>query len=104
MDRVIVYQGQIPLETDVLLTNKNAMVALGFIMQAVLGSSVSVDGLACVPNSPAALNVKVGPGAIHSLQNVDGTAYGTVAADTTNQIMKQGLITTTTTLSCPAPA
>lgn len=104
MDRQIVYQGQIPLETDVLLTNKNTMLALGAFVQAVLGSSVSVDGLACVPNSPAALNVKVGPGSIHSLQNVDGTAYGTVPADTTNQVVKQGLAVGTQTLSCPAPA
>ncbi|QEL14798.1 hypothetical protein [Limnoglobus roseus] len=103
MDREIVYVGQIPLETDLLLTNKNTMLALGALMQAVLGTSVSVDGLACIPNSPAALNVKVGPGSIHSLQNVDGTAYGTIAADTANQIVKQGLAVGTQTLSCPAP-
>jgi hypothetical protein len=104
MDRQVVYVGQIPLETDLLLTNKNTMLALGAFMQAVLGTSVSADGLACVPNSPAALNVKVGPGSIYSLQNVDGTAYGTVAADTTNQVVKQGLSASTQTLSCPAPA
>lgn len=103
MDRQIVYQGQIPLETDLLLTNKNAMVALGFLMQAVLGTSLSVDGLACTPNSPADMTVRVGPGSIHSLQNVDGTAYGTVPADTTNQIVKQGLSLTTQSFNCPAP-
>lgn len=103
MDRQIVYSGQIPLETDLLLTNKNTMLALGSLMQAVLGSSVCLDGLACTPNTPAALNVLVGPGSIYSLQNVDGTAYGTVAADTTNQTVKQGLAVGTTTLSCPAP-
>ena len=103
MDRQIIYPGQIPQDTDLLNTNKNALVALGFLMQAVLGTSLSVDGLACTPNSPAALNVLVGPGSIHSLQNVDGTAYGTIAADTTNQIMKQGLTLGTQTFSCPAP-
>ena len=104
MDRVINYIGAIPRSVDLLLTNKNTMLALGSFMQAVLGSSVSVDGLACTPNTPAALNVLVGPGSIYSLQNVDGTAYGAVAADTSHQTMKQGLLQDTQTLSCPAPA
>lgn len=103
MDRPIIYPGQIPQDTDLLNTNKNAMVALGFLMQAVLGTSLAVDGLACTPNSPAALNVLVGPGSIHSLQNVDGTPYGTIPADTTNQIVKQGLSLGTQTFGCPAP-
>lgn len=104
MDRQIVYQGQIPLETDILNTNKNGMVALGYLMQSVLGTNLSLDGLACTTNTPAALNVLVGPGSIHSLQNVDGTAYGTLAADTTNQIVKQGLSLATQTFGTPAPA
>jgi microcystin-dependent protein len=104
MDREIVYQGQIPLETDLLLTNKNTMVALGFLMRAVLGTSLSVDGLACTPNSPADMTVLIGPGSIHSLQNVDGTAYGTIPADTTNQIVKQGISLTAQSFNCPAPA
>lgn len=104
MDRQIVYTGAIPEDTDLLLTNKNTMVALGFLMQAVLGTSLTVDGLACTPTGPASLNVNVGPGAIHSLQNIDGTAYGSVAADTANQIMKQGINPASLTLSCPAPA
>lgn len=103
MDRPIVYVGQIPLETDLLLTNKNTMVALGFLMEAVLGTSLSVDGLTCTPNSPADMTVLVGPGSIHSLQNVDGTAYGTVPSDTTNQIVKQGISFTTEDFNCPAP-
>ena len=103
MDRQIVYIGQIPQDTDLLLTNKNSMIALGYALQAVLGTSTLVDGFACTPNSPAALNVLVGPGSIYSLQNVDATAYGSVAADTTDQIVKQGIIMSTTTLSCPAP-
>lgn len=104
MDRGIVYPGAIPQDTDLLNVNKNAMVALGFLMQAVLGTSVSADGLACTPHSPANLTVNVGPGSIHSLQNIDGTAYGTLAADTTNQIVKQGINPSTVNLSCPAPA
>lgn len=103
-DRQIAYVGAIPQDTDLLLTNKNTMVGLGYLIAATLGTAVSVDGLACTPNTPAALNVLVGPGSIHSLQNVDGTAYGSLSADTVNQVMKQGVVAATTTLSCPAPA
>ena len=52
MDRLIVYPGQIPLDTDELTTNKNAMVALAMLSQATLGTSQVVDGLACTPTTP----------------------------------------------------
>jgi hypothetical protein len=103
MDRQIVYTGAIPQDTDVLNTNKNVMVGLGFALQAILGTGTLFDGLACTPNTPAALNVLVGPGSAYSLQNVDGTAYGSLAPDTADQIVKQGIVQSTTTLSTPAP-
>jgi hypothetical protein len=103
VDRQIIYIGQIPLDTDQLLQNKNAMIGLGYALQALLGTSTVVDGLACAPTSPATLTVNVGPGSICSLQNVDGTAYGSVAADTTHQIVKQGIALDTQNFSCPAP-
>jgi hypothetical protein len=34
---------------------------------------------------------------------VDGTAYSSIAADTTHQIVKQGILLDSSTLSCPAP-
>ncbi len=79
------------------------MVGLGYALQATLGTSTVVDGLACTPNSPAAMNVLVAPGSIYSVDETDATAYGSLAIDTTN-IVKQGIVGTTTTLSCPAPA
>ena len=103
MDRQIVYVGQIPQDTDLLLTNKNTMIGLGYLMQAVLGTSTLVDGLACTPTSPASMSVQVGPGSIYSQTSVDATAYGSIAADTTDQIVKQGIIMSTQTFSCPAP-
>ncbi len=45
MDRNIVYPSAIPLDTDLLSVNKNAMIGLGFLAQAVLGTSTVVDGL-----------------------------------------------------------
>ena len=59
MDRQIVYVDAIPQDTDILNTNKNAMVGLGFLIQAILGGSTVLDGLACTPTGPASLNVLV---------------------------------------------
>ena len=61
-DRVIVWAGQIPLETDVLRSNKFAMTGIAKLAAAVLGTSATVvNGLACVPTSPAGLTVNVSP-------------------------------------------
>ena len=104
MDRVIVYVDENPLDTDFLNAQKNAMIGLGMALQAILGTGTLVDGLACAPTGPASLQVVVAPGSIYSVENVDGTAYGSLAADTTHQIVKQGIVLNPTTLSCPAPA
>jgi len=99
-----VYVGQIPQDVDQLKQNKNVMIGLGYALQAILGTGTLVDGLACNPTAPASLAVTVGPGSIYSLQNVDGTAYGSLAADTTDPIVKQGIIMSTQTFNCPAPS
>ena len=102
MDRQLVYPGATPRAADQLQQNKSTMIALGYFMQAVLGSSVAVDGLAVTPTIPASLSVNVATGSLYSLQNVDNTAYGVLAADTADQIVKQGIpLLATTPLSCP---
>lgn len=103
MDRQIVYPGAIPLETDLLNTNKNAMIGLSKLAAAILGTSTFLNGLACTPTGPASLQVYVAPGEIYSLQNIDGTAYSSIAADTAHAILKQGISLDQLTLSCPAP-
>lgn len=103
MDRQIVYPGAIPLEVDLLNSNKYALVGLSKLAAAILGTSTMLNGLACVPDAPASLNVSVGAGEIYSLQNVDGTAYSSLAADTAHQILKQGIRMDAGLLSCPAP-
>lgn len=102
-DRVVVYPGQIPLETDVLSSNRYAMIGLGMLAMDVLGAGTVAGGLACTPTSPASLNVQIGPGRLYSLQNVDNTAYSSLAVDTTHQIMKQGILADAAALGCPAP-
>ncbi|WP_175969613.1 hypothetical protein [Burkholderia sp. BCC0322] len=104
MDRQIVYAGQIPLETDLLNTNRNTYTALGMLIQDMLGTNTVFSGLACVPTSPAGMTVNVNPGRVYSLQQRDPTAYSSLGQDTTNQIMKQGILMAATNFSCPAPA
>lgn len=103
MDRVIIYPGAIPLETDLLATNKNALIGLGKLASALFGSGTLVNGFAVTPTGPASLQVVVAPGEIYSLQNIDGTAYGSIAADTSHSIIKQGITLESVTLNCPAP-
>ena len=91
MDRNIVYPGSIPLDTDILNLNRNAMTAVGALTAAVLGSNVVVDGLACSPTSPASLTVNVSPGSITYFTSVDSSAYGSLAADTSDQLVQTGI-------------
>lgn len=103
MDRQIVYTGQIPLDTDMLSTNKDAYIGLAKLTAGVLGTSTLLNAFTCIPTAPASLQVQVTAGEIYSLQNIDNNAYGSLAADTTHQIVKQGVVLNTTTLNCPAP-
>ena len=102
MDRIIVTPGQIPLDTDLLNTNKNTMLALGRAFQAIFGTSTIANGLAVTP-AATGLTVNVAPGSIYALENVDNTPYGTLPADTTDTIVKQGILASIASLSCPAP-
>ena len=106
MDRQIVWPGAIPLETDILNTNRNAMVALGRLAMDVLGSGTLASGLACTPTAVPSMVVNIGPGAIYSLQNVDNTAYSSLAANTADQTVKQGIVlaSANTQLAMSAPA
>jgi hypothetical protein len=105
MDRQIVYSGAIPLDTDLLNTNKNLMIGLGFALQAILGGTTVVDGLACTPTGPASQQVLVAQGSIYSTENVDGTAFGSLGSDTSHQILKQGLTALgNTAFTCAAPS
>ncbi len=103
MDRNIVYPGSIPLDTDLLNINRNAMVALGVLAQATLGSTTVVDGLSVSPTSPAGLQVTVGPGSITQLTSVDQNAYGSLAADVTDSLVKLGINLGSTNFTLAAP-
>jgi hypothetical protein len=104
MDRVLVYPGSIPLDTDILNTNRSSMVALGYLAQVILGSDTVVDGLACSPTTPASMTVTVGPGSITQLSVVDTLAYGSLSADATDSLVKQGINLAATSFTLVVPA
>lgn len=101
MDRPIVYPAALVTDTDTLNGAKFAMAGLAYAMQAVLGTSTVVDGLACAPGS--GLVVAIGPGSIYEAGEADASAYGSLGIDAT-EILKQGLNRLTANLSTPAPA
>lgn len=103
MDRQIIYPGQVPLETDLLNTNRNTMTAIAKLAAAMFGTGTVVNGLAVTQTTVASMQVQVAPGEIYSLVNLDGTAYSSLALDTTHQIVKQGISLDQVTLGCAAP-
>lgn len=103
MNRQIVYVGAIPQDTDILLTNKNAMIGSGWIAQSVMGTGTLFYGLACTPTGPATLTANVAPGCVFSQQNIDNSAYGSLTSDTSHQIVKVGINQGTLNFACPAP-
>jgi hypothetical protein len=98
-----VYPASIPRSADILQTNRNVLIGLGMLAQEMLGASTVASGFACTPTSPTGMNVVVAGGRIYSLQQVDPLAYSTLPADTTDLIVKQGIVLGATTMSCPAP-
>ncbi|HST75462.1 MAG TPA: hypothetical protein VLJ20_08830 [Acetobacteraceae bacterium] len=103
MDRNLVYPGSIPLDSDLLAVNRNAMVAIGALAQAVLGTGMVADGLACTPTSPASMSVTVAPGSIAQLSVVDTLAFGTLPADITDPLVKMGINLASTSFTLTAP-
>jgi hypothetical protein len=103
LDRQIIYSGQVPQTTDLLNTNKQAMIALAKLASDLLGTATLVSGLGCVPTSPASMSVNINPGQIYQLANVDGTAYSAIPLDTTHSILKQGILLDAQSFALTAP-
>lgn len=97
------YPGSIPLDTDLLTTNKSAMVAIGYLAQAVFGSQPIADGLQCTPTSPPSLSVTIGPGSITQYTVIDTGNYGSLMADSVSPLLKMGINVTPTTFTLTPP-
>lgn len=91
MDRLMVYPGAIPLDTDILSVERNVMEALGWLTQATFGTNTGVVGLACNPTLPASMTVNVGPGALWAQSVIDQNSFGSLPADT-SPLMKLGIL------------
>ena len=103
MDRSLVYPGSIPLDTDILNTNRNAMVALGYLAQAVLGTGTSCRWTQLLANGAGLADRHVGPGSITTLSVVDTLAYGSLPADTTTSLVKHGINLAATSFTLAPP-
>lgn len=102
MDRNLAYVSAIPLDTDLLETNKNAYVGIAKLASAVLGVGSILNGFTCAPTVPGSLNVIVSAGEMYSLQQTDTSPYGSMQVDTT-MILKQGIVNSQTTIPITAP-
>lgn len=98
-----IYVGEVPLCDDLIQAQRNILIEFGYMLRATLGICDTVDGLACLPTSPASMNVVVGPGAIVSLQDLFPVAWSIVSADTSHDIMKMGINLDNTVLPISAP-
>lgn len=108
VDRTTVNVGQIPLDTDILQPQRNTMIGIGALAQAVIGQqnvspAVAVDGFALSPTSPASLIINVAQGSIYQVGVVDQSAYGTLSANITDSITQQGISLSTTSLTFTPP-
>jgi hypothetical protein len=100
MDRATAYPNEETTEIDVLNTNKFAMIGLGKLALAIIGTGPVLHGLPCTPG--AGLTVQVAAGQIYLVEQTDATAYSSLGVDT-HTLVKQGLLLDPVSLNCPAP-
>ncbi len=101
------YPGALPQDTDILSPQRNAMIATGFALAATFGTSTVADGLVCAQTTVASMSVDVGPGAVMTNLTVDSSSYGSLAADTSDALVKMGINIATTAIgpfTAPATA
>ncbi len=103
MDRAIVYSSEQGRSTDFLFGQRSALVGLAKLAEAVLGTGTLVNGLTVTQTTVPSMAVLVAPGQVYELAQLDATAYGALAADTTHNIVKQGLLLDAATLAIAAP-
>jgi hypothetical protein len=100
MDRSIIYAGQIPYERDLLSTNRYALVGVGKLAEALLGtiSQPVVSGFAATV-SGTTMTLTLGKGQIYHPTIVDSVAYTTALGTDSNYLIKQGVKWSDTTLT-----
>lgn len=104
MDRGIVYTGQIPLDDDFLFPQRSAVLGLAKLSEAILGNGPVIDGLRVTATTPNSMAVLVEGGQIYVQAALDSSAYGTLPADTSHQVVKQGIMLDPLRIPLAAPA
>lgn len=104
VNRVIVYPGAIPLDTDVLQTEQNMMIAIGYALQAAYGQNTVAVGLTCTPTAPASLQIVIGPGGIITTNVIESTPMGSLPQDTTDPLVKMGINISSTAFTLTPPS
>ena len=98
MDRTIITAGQKPRSADTLVFERMAMTGLSYLTQSLLGVTTTLaSGLVASPGP--GLTVAIAPGAFYQLAALDATSYGSLAANTSDFLLKQGLQLTSPALS-----
>ncbi|MGI4776968.1 MAG: hypothetical protein ACRYGA_02425 [Janthinobacterium lividum] len=103
MDRQVIYPGQVPIETDLLKTNQNVMVALAKLSEALFGTSGVVVGFGTTQTVVPSMAVLIAPGEIYAQQNLEASPISSLAQDLAHSIVKQGISLDPLTLSVAAP-
>ena len=102
MDRLITYVGSIPLDTDILNTNKAAMIGTAAVIGALFDNPLKFKGLSLAPSVPAGMSVQVLPGMLFAQVAADATPYGSLPADSTS-IFKSALLKQAVSVPITAP-
>ncbi len=92
MRRILTYVGQFIPEWAFSKAGQNDMVGLSKLSAAVLGTAGSVNGLACTQTTVPSMQVAIGAGELYQMASLEASTAGTLPADTTNQILKQGIL------------
>ena len=101
MDRQIVYPGAVPLDTDLMLQSRHAMIGLGYLAKMIIGDGgCYADGFACAPGQ--GLSVVIGPGSLSYPTVVDAGFVGSLPPDG-DPLVKLGVNTSPVTLSIAGP-
>ncbi len=91
MRRIETYVGQQVYEWAFSAQAQYTMTSIAKVCAALFGTNGTVNGLACTPTSPATMTVQIGAGEIYQIEPLEATTCGTLPANTTNTILKQGI-------------
>ena len=97
-DKIITFAGAVPLETDLGYAQRGLEAAVGYALEAIMGTTPQVIDLQCSPTTPASMQLVIQRGMITQLSTVDATPFGSLPADG-SPLVKAGINVDPTTLT-----